>query len=134
MNSKLFFDANKIVIDYSKSLRKKQTDAEKLLWSNLRNRKLNGYKFRRQHAIKSYIVDFYCAEKMLSIEVDGEIHLKKEQIEYDKNRTEELNLLEIKEIRFTNEEIDKNISLVLKKISIELEKSNRYNFKNEPPI
>ena len=122
MNSKLFFDANKIVIDYSKSLRKKQTDAEKLLWSNLRNRKLNGYKFRRQHAIKSYIVDFYCAEKMLSIEVDGEIHLKKEQIEYDKNRTEELNLLEIKEIRFTNEEIDKNISLVLKKILIELEK------------
>lgn len=122
MNSKLFFDANKIVIDYSKSLRKKQTDAEKLLWSNLRNRKLNGYKFRRQHAIKSYIVDFYCAEKMLSIEVDGEIHLKKEQIEYDKNRTEELNLLEIKEIRFTNEEIDKNISLVLKKNLIELEK------------
>ena len=122
MNSKLFFDANKIVIDYSKSLRKKQTDAEKLLWSNLRNRKLNGYKFRRQHAIKSYIVDFYCAEKMLSIEVDGEIHLKKEQIEYDKNRTEELNLLEIKEIRFTNEEIDKNISLVFKKILIELEK------------
>ena len=85
-------------------------------------KKLNGYKFRRQHAIKSYIVDFYCAEKMLSIEVDGEIHLKKEQIEYDKNRTEELNLLEIKEIRFTNEEIDKNISLVLKKILIELEK------------
>ena len=122
MNSKLFFDANKIVIDYSKSLRKKQTDAEKLLWSNLRNRKLNGYKFRRQHAIKSYIVDFYCAEKMLFIEVDGEIHLKEEQIEYDKNRTEELNLLEIKEIRFTNEEIDKNISLVLKKILIELEK------------
>ena len=125
MNSKLFFDANKIVIDYSKSLRKKQTDAEKLLWSNLRNRKLNGYKFRRQHAIKSYIVDFYCAEKMLSIEVDGEIHLKKEQIEYDKNRTEELNLLEIKEIRFTNEEIDKNISLVLKKILIELEKESK---------
>ena len=59
---------------------------------------------------------------MLSIEVDGEIHLKEEQIEYDKNRTEELNLLEIKEIRFTNEEIDKNISLVLKKILIELEK------------
>ena len=122
MNSKLFFDANKIVIGYSKSLRKEQTKAEKLLWSNLRNRKLNGYKFRRQHAIKSYIVDFYCAEKMLSIEVDGGIHLKKEQKEYDKYRTEELNLLEIKEVRFTNEEIEENISIVLKKILIELEK------------
>ena len=120
MNSKLFFDANKIVIDYSKSLRKKQTDAEKLLWSNLRNRKLNGYKFRRQHAIKSYIVDFYCAEKMLSVELDGGIHNKKEQKEYDHARTEFLMEQGITELRFTNEEVFDNILDVLDKIKIEL--------------
>jgi len=121
MKPKLFFDASKTIIDYSKNLRKEQTSSEKLLWSNLRNRNLRGFKFRRQHAIQSYIVDFYCSEKMLSVEVDGGIHLEKEQKEYDKYRTETLNLLGIKEIRFTNEEIDKDISLVLKKIVMELE-------------
>jgi len=120
MKPKLFFEAPKNVLDFSKNLRKEQTPAEKLLWSNLRNRNLSGYKFRRQHPVKFYIVDFYCAEKMLSIEVDGGIHLNKEQQEYDKNRTEELTLLGIKEIRFTNEEISENISEVLKKIVTEL--------------
>lgn len=120
MKPKLFFEASKKTLDYSKKLRKEQTSAEKLLWSNLRNRKLKGFKFRRQHPVKSYIVDFYCPEKLLSIEVDGEIHLTKEQNEYDKCRTEELNLLGIKEIRFSNKEIEKNISAVLKKIIIEL--------------
>ncbi|MFN8284799.1 MAG: endonuclease domain-containing protein [Chitinophagales bacterium] len=123
MNSKLFFDASKTILDYSRSLRKEQTGAEKLLWANLRNRKLKGFKFRRQHAVKSYIVDFYCAEKMLSIEVDGGIHLQKEQKEYDKSRTEELNALGIREIRFTNEAIEKNITAVLKQIVMELEKN-----------
>lgn len=121
MKPKLFFEANKTVIDYSKNLRKEQTPTEKLLWSNLRNRNLRGFKFRRQHPIKSYIVDFYCAEKMLSIEVDGGIHLNKEQKEYDINRTKELNLLGIKELRFTNEEISINMTAVLKKIVNELE-------------
>lgn len=121
MKPKLFFEANKTVIDYSKNLRKEQTPTEKLLRSNLRNRNLRGFKFRRQHPIKSYIVDFYCAEKMLSIEVDGGIHLNKEQKEYDINRTKELNLLGIKELRFTNEEISINMTDVLKKIVNELE-------------
>ena len=121
MKPKLFFEAPKIVLDYSKNLRKEQTPAEKLLWSNLRNRNLKGFKFRRQHPIKSYIVDFYCAEKMLSIEIDGGIHLNREQSEYDKFRTKELNSLGIKEIRFSNKEVEENISIVLKKIIIELE-------------
>ena len=63
MKPKLFFETSKTVLDFSKSLRKEQTPSEKLLWSNLRNRNLKGYKFRRQHAIKSYIVDFFCSEK-----------------------------------------------------------------------
>jgi very-short-patch-repair endonuclease len=58
----------------AKVLRKTMTDAEILLWKALRNRRLNGFKFRRQHPIKGFIADFYCHEARLVIEVDGEIH------------------------------------------------------------
>lgn len=71
MYNKLFFDSSKNIVDNAKELRQRQTKAEEILWSYLRNRHLNGNKFRRQHYIQSYIVDFYCADKMLSIELDG---------------------------------------------------------------
>jgi len=82
MNDKLFFDSSKHIVENAKALRQRQTETEEILWTFLRNRKLAGFKFRRQHYIKNYIVDFYCAEKLLSIEIDGEIHLTKEQQEY----------------------------------------------------
>ena len=74
----------------AKDLRKKQTEAEVLLWSKLKSRKCGGYKFRRQHPIRQYIADFYCHEQRLVIEVDGKIHLSKDQREKDLNRTAEL--------------------------------------------
>lgn len=92
------------------------------MWQFLRNKNINGLKFRRQHYIKSYIVDFYCTEKTLSIELDGGIHLNKEQQEYDQFRTKVLTELGVTELRFTNEEIIENITAVINKIKSELNK------------
>jgi len=91
MFDKLFFESSKNIVENAKALRQRETEAEKLLWKFLRNKIVNGFKFRRQHYIKNYVVDFFCSEKMLSIELDGEIHLSKEQRKRDKFRTEVLN-------------------------------------------
>ncbi|CAG0928389.1 hypothetical protein TFLX_00896 [Thermoflexales bacterium] len=80
-----------------------QTPAEQKLWSRLRNRQLNGFKFRRQHPIERFIIDFYCDEAKLCIEIDGDSHA--EQIEYDQARTAYLNELGYTVIRFINREV-----------------------------
>jgi very-short-patch-repair endonuclease len=100
---------------FARELRQPQTAAEATLWRHLRNRNLE-YKFRRQHPIESFIVDFYCAEAKLLIEVDGETHFQKTQIEYDQARTEHLERLGYKVIRFTNDDIRYNINIVISKI------------------
>ncbi len=122
MYNKLFFDSSKNIVENAKELRQRQTKAEEILWQFLRNKNINGLKFRRQHYIKNYIADFYCSEKMLSIELDGGIHFNKEQIEYDEFRTTVLNELGITELRFTNEEIIENVTAVINKIKSELNK------------
>jgi very-short-patch-repair endonuclease len=102
---KLNFGAPSYIQKRANSLRKNQTSAEDLLWCNLRNRKLGGYKFRRQHPVLVYIADFYCPEKKVVVEVDGGIHKRKEQREYDKKRDEKMEGLGIFVLRFTNEEV-----------------------------
>jgi very-short-patch-repair endonuclease len=97
-------------------LKKVMTDAEAMLWEKLRNRKLKGYKFRRQHPIASYVADFYCHEGSLIVEVDGAIHKMNDNVEYDEARATELESMNIRVIRFTNMEVQSNISVVLKKI------------------
>jgi very-short-patch-repair endonuclease len=72
-------------------LRRNQNDVEGLVWQYLADRRLGGYKFRRQHPIKDYILDFYCAEKKLAIELDGAQHAFPFQMIADKKRT---NILE----------------------------------------
>jgi very-short-patch-repair endonuclease len=114
----LNFGASETIIENAKALRKRMTPAEKLLWVNLRNRKLSGLKFRRQHPINIFVADFYCHEKRLVVEVDGGIHLRKEQQAYDTNRTWALNELGIEVFRFTNEEILHSMIDVLKKIKM----------------
>ncbi|HKL32048.1 MAG TPA: endonuclease domain-containing protein [Tangfeifania sp.] len=113
---------NHTPISRARKLRKKMTPEEKILWSNLRNRKLKGLKFLRQHPIvydtirnkpKFFIPDFYCAEKKLIIEVDGKIH--EFQKDYDERREEILRNMGLRVIRFKNEEF-KDISVVLRKI------------------
>ncbi len=92
------------------------TEAEKLLWRELRNRRLKGFKFRRQHPISHFIADFFCHEARLIIEVDGGIHGIEDQKEYDFMRSNEIEQLGIKVIRFTNEEIEQDIKRVLERI------------------
>ncbi len=104
------------LFEYARNLRKNETSAEDLLWRNLRNRKLDGLKFRRQHPLDKFIPDFYCHEKKLAIEVDGSVHDSKDAKESDEGRTYELKELDITVLRFRNEEVLNDMSLVLKKI------------------
>lgn len=102
-----------------KELRNNSTPEEILLWLRLKNSQL-GSKFRRQHSIGGYIVDLYCPSKKLVIEIDGSHHFKKENKEYDKIRTDYFDGLNIKVIRFNNEEINTNLGVVTKKIKSHL--------------
>ena len=101
----------------SRQLRKEQTAQEAKLWKHLRNRKLDGLKFRRQHPIGSYITDFCCMEKRLIIELDGNHHTEPEQAEYDKERDEALCAQGYTILRLWNNELEKDLDCVLKIIS-----------------
>ena len=96
-------------------LRQNQTPQEILLWSRLRREQL-GFKFRRQHGVGGYIVDFYCPSKKLVIELDGSKHFTKEAREYDSVRSKYFDGLGIKVLRFTNVDINTNIEGVTQKI------------------
>lgn len=100
----------------ARKLRRNQTNVELFLWHKLRNRQLHGYKFRRQFPIAGYVVDFYCQEKKLVIELDGSQHRLKERILYDKQRTKYLQSFGINIIRFWDNDVVKNIDGVLEEI------------------
>jgi very-short-patch-repair endonuclease len=104
-----------LILAHAREMRHPQTPAEAALWRSLRNRQFR-YKFRRQHPIDRFIPDFYCAEAKLLIEVDGASHLEPAQIEYDQLRTEYLEELGYKVIRFTNDEVKFNIVGVIGEI------------------
>ncbi len=107
-------------INYARALREKATEAETQLWYFLRNRKLKGYKFKRQEMISSYIVDFICHHKKLIIELDGGQHALLQ--EYDKKRTAFLEKQGYKVIRFWNNEMFNHVDEILDTILTELEK------------
>jgi len=90
-----------------KELRKNQTETEKILWSRIKNKQIDAYKFFRQYSVGSYILDFYCPDKKLAIELDGAQHLDNK--EYDQERDNYLLALDIKTVRFWNSEINANI-------------------------
>lgn len=108
---------------YQKSLRSNQTDAENRLWYYLRNRNFFGYKFRRQHIIKGYIVDFVCIEKKLIIELDGSQHLETKR--YDEKRTWILGQLGYLVLRFWNNEVLENTFGVLEVIKEVLQENSQ---------
>jgi very-short-patch-repair endonuclease len=85
-------------------LRKQQTFTEKILWVHLRKRQALGYKFRRQYSVDHFVIDFYCPELKLAVELDGDIHNVPEQKDYDKARQKYLEAFGIKFIRIKNEE------------------------------
>ena len=99
-------------------LRKNQTLAEKRFWNIVRKRKILGFRFLRQKPILSYIVDFYCAKLKLVIEIDGDIH--NESKEADMIRTNDLETLGIKVIRFTNHQVTNQLPSVIEQLRIEI--------------
>jgi len=99
---------------FARVLRKEQTETEVLVWEALRDRRFLGLKFRRQHIIKEYVVDFYCRKHKLAIEIDGKIH--EHQEDYDSNRQAEIESAGVTMIRISNTEVKKDITILLKKI------------------
>ena len=100
----------------ARRLRQRQTEAEKLLWFHLRNKRLGGYKFRRQHPIDTYIVDFFCDAARIVIEIDGGGHTEPSQIAYDNERTSQLEELGLRVMRFWNDDVLTNTNQVLEVI------------------
>ena len=117
-----YFGAKPNILKIAGDLRKKMTPAEKVLWHKLRNRKVKGFRFRRQHPIHEFVVDFFCYEALLVIEVDGKVHKIPYQKERDIERTRILKSFGLTELRFSNEEVMSEIERVLMKIEIQLNK------------
>lgn len=109
---------NKTIL--ARNLRKNATIQERRLWNLLKNRQFCNLKFKRQQLVGDYIVDFICNEAKIIIEIDGGQHNEPKNIEYDKTRTEFLNSLGYKVIRFWNNEIYENIDCVLLRLNQEI--------------
>jgi very-short-patch-repair endonuclease len=112
----MFHDASGLLFEYAITNRKNATKAEHLLWERLKNKQLEGHKFRRQHPIGRFILDFYCYAAKLAIEIDGDYHEKPLQKEYDEQRTGAIETIDIQVIRFTNEEVLNDMEGVLAEI------------------
>jgi imidazole glycerol-phosphate synthase subunit HisF len=111
-----FFRSSKASFENAKELRCTQTQAEALLWEALRGKQVDGLKFRRQHPVSTFVVDFYSHEAQLIIELDGAIHDQPEVIQRDTMRTNVFKELGLKVIRFRNEEVINDINTVIHKI------------------
>ena len=101
---------------FARELRENETETEKLLWEELRAKKCEGVKFRRQHPYGRFVLDFYSVKAKLCIEIDGKVHAEKVNADYDKMRTQLLLDNGIEELRFTNEEIKNDMPQVLNTI------------------
>jgi very-short-patch-repair endonuclease len=102
----------------SRELRRVSTPAEQRLWECLRDRRLLGLKFRRQQPLHGYIVDFYCAEHRLVVELDGAVHQDQEQQAYDDYRDGQLHERGLTVLRFTNGEVQQRLEAVLGRIAV----------------
>ena len=100
-----------------KELRGNLTPAEAELWRHLKGGSLGGKKFRRQHSIGNYILDFYCPSEQLAIELDGQVHNNTSSEQADQERDLYLNDLNIRVLRFENKEVFENLDAVLQEIS-----------------
>ena len=109
----MYYGAGREMIEKARILRKNMTGAEKVLWERLRNKRLNGLVFRRQHPVEHFIVDFYCHQHKLVIEVDGSVHNIVEVSARDKGRTYEIEKFGLRVIRFTNDEVINNTEIVI---------------------
>ena len=125
------YSIGQIARKISRDLRNNPTDAEKKLWNALKNRQFLNLKFLRQHPIfyqynnqkNFFVVDFYCHEIKMVIELDGHIHVKRR--DYDQIRTETLDFKNVIVIRFKNEEITNDLATVLKKLKVVINRRKR---------
>jgi very-short-patch-repair endonuclease len=109
--------AKPALIARARELRRDMTPQERKLWARLRSKQLYGIRFRRQHPIDRFVVDLFCHEHSLVIEIDGDTHFGPEQKAADHLRTERLRRLGVRVIRFTNREVDGNLEAVLNEIA-----------------
>jgi very-short-patch-repair endonuclease len=115
----MFYGASPKIFALARSMRQNMTEAELILWIKLKNREIFKAKFRRQHPAGMFIIDFYCHEYKLAIELDGPIHDIDDNPEKDTNRTSLLEKLGIKVIRFSNYDVFNNIDQVISTIQKE---------------
>jgi very-short-patch-repair endonuclease len=128
MERKMFYGAKSDIFEKAKFLREHMTLAEKRLWERLKENKLY-FRFKPQHPVNIYIADFYCHQLKLVIEIDGKIH--DFQREMDQGRSDELEMLGITILRFTNEEVFEDLEKVVSEIKnctlkLKMEKTNVY--------
>ncbi len=126
MATPMHYCASKTVFQYAEILRKNMTDAEKIVWERLCKNQL-GIRIRRQHPIYKYIAYYYCHELKLVIEIDGGIHLSKENREYDISRDITLNEFEIDIIRFPHAQVINNIDEIIEEIKTKIDELRNKN-------
>lgn len=105
---------------FRRKLRSNLTPSEAKLWTLLKGKQLEGYKFRRQYSVDNYVLDFYCPKARLGIELDGAGHFTAAGMEYDEERTQHIMQYNIRIIRFENKEVFEQPEAVLEKIKINL--------------
>lgn len=118
-------------IQFVRKLRREMTDAERWLWRRLRLKQVEGYKFRRQHPVGGYVVDFVCLERKIIVEIDGGQHT--EHLAYDSRRSGELRSRGFRIVRFWNHEVLNDIDAVLEVIRGELMPSSESSPHPNPP-
>jgi very-short-patch-repair endonuclease len=136
MVTDMHYGASKPIFQYAEALRRNMTVAEKIIWERLCKNQL-GVRIRRQHPVWKYVADYYCHELKLVIEIDGGIHLTKENKEYDVGREITLNEFGIKIIRFTNDQVINELEHVIEIIAgkiTELKKNKSESIINEEKL
>ena len=121
MKENMFYGSSPIIFANARKLRDEPTASEVIFWSLLKQHFPN-YRFKRQHPVSQYIADFYCHKLKLVIEIDGGIHLSDEVKDNDKIRDEFMKSLNLKILRFTNNEVSGNGEVVVEKLKDFIEK------------
>lgn len=116
MATDMFYGASPEIFRRAKELRANLTPTEKMLWTYLNRSQLNGFRFKAQHPIYTFIADFYCHSARLVIELDGEVHDSQEQQIYDANRTYLITEFGLTVVRFRNDEVLRNTQQVIESI------------------
>lgn len=111
-----FHGASGNAFENARQLRSNMTASEAELWKHIRKDQLGGFRFRRQHPVANYILDFYCHDSRLAVELDGSVHDNEDQKLYDLERDQVICELGIEVLRFKNAEVFKNLNGVLNKI------------------